>query len=240
MAPDFRDQKEPFFGRESLFRKKLNELRRAGEIGQEPQTDSRTRSKEIERSVFLENVQSTMTQSDPREMERLTLLDTLTELYNHNTVTRILKDEIKRARRYKMPMSIMMLTVDGFDDIGAKFGALASDSVLKGLANFIMKTVRDVDIPARYDAHTILVICPNTDAAGIGVLAERIRSRVPSERISDVGQNWNVTVSLGVGSYPIAGIRDEDMVQTVEAALVDAKRQGGNRCCVAMAATEAT
>jgi diguanylate cyclase (GGDEF)-like protein len=144
-----------------------------------------------------------------------------------------LKDEIKRARRYKMSMSVLMLTVDGFHEIQGKFGDLAGDSVLKGVANFVMGMIRDVDIPARFDAETFLVICPNTDAKGIGVLAERIRSRLPSTRVSDIGQNHNVTVSIGMGAYPIAGMKDEDLVQTVQSALINAQNQGGNRCCTA-------
>ncbi|HEY9776936.1 MAG TPA: diguanylate cyclase [Planktothrix sp.] len=234
MADDFRTQKEPLLARESLFRKKLDALRRTGSMpAMQPPMDSQPRMREIERSTYLENVQSTIQQSDPRELERVALLDGLTELYNHSTITRILRDEVKRAKRYKMNMSLLMLSVDGFSEINGRFGALASDSVLKGVANFMMGMIRDVDIPARYDAETFLVICPNTDQTGIGVLSERIRSRLPANRVSDVGQNWNVTVSVGMGSYPIAGTKDEDLIQTVQAALMQAQNMGGNRCMMA-------
>jgi diguanylate cyclase (GGDEF)-like protein len=233
MAPDFREQKEPLLPRESLFRKKLDQLRRTGQMQAMTPVDSMPRSREIERSTYLENVASSISHTDPGELERVALLDGLTELYNHSTITRILKDEVKRAKRYKMNMSILMMSIDGFSDINGRFGALASDSVLKGVANFVMGIIRDVDIPARFDAETFLVICPNTDATGIGVLAERIRSRLPANRVSDIGQNWNVTVSVGTGSYPIAGTKDEDLIQTVQSALMNAQNQGGNRCCMA-------
>jgi diguanylate cyclase (GGDEF)-like protein len=235
MAPDYRDQTEPFLPRESLFRKKLNELRRTGEMAAAPQIDSQPRSREIERNSYLDNFVASVAQKaePPQNLERTALLDDLTELYNHNTIVRILKDEVKRARRYKMSMSVLMLTVDGFPEIEAKHGQVVSDSVLKGVSNFVLGMVRDVDIPARFDAETLLVICPNTDATGISVLSERIRSRIPTNRVSDIGQNWNVTVSIGTAAYPVAGVKDDDLIQAVQQALLAALNQGGNRCVTA-------
>jgi len=229
-----RDQLDPLFGRESLFRKKLNELRTTGHISQIPQSEGRARSREIERNVYLEQVANTLAQTDQSDMERLTLLDTLTQLYNHSTIVRMLSVEVKRAKRYRMPMSVLLMSVDGFREINSRFGPLTSDSILRGVANFLIGAIRDVDIPARYDAESFLVICPNTDAAGIGVLSERIRNKICTERVSDIGQNWTITVSIGVGSYPIAGTKDEDLMHIVQNALAQAEGEGGNRCIIAL------
>lgn len=239
MSPGYRDPHDPVFGRESLFRKKLNELRTTGHIQGIPQAEGQRRSRELERNALLDNVAIAMEKTgDTQEMERLTLLDTVTELYNHKTIARILKDEVKRARRYRLPMSILMVSVDGFADTSARFGPITTDSILKGVANFLMATVRDVDIPARYDAETFLVVCPSTDAQGIAVLAERIRHKVCTERVSDVGQNWNVTLSIGMGSYPVSGIKDEDLLANVQQAMRDAEIKGGNRYVMAPPITE--
>jgi diguanylate cyclase (GGDEF)-like protein len=228
-----RDQRDPLFGRESLFRKKLNELRTTGHISQLPQAEGRARSREIERNVYLEQVANTLAQTDQKDMERLTLLDTVTQLYNHSTIVRMLSVEVKRAKRYRMPMSVLLMSVDSFREIHASHGPLTSDSILRGVANFLIGTIRDVDIPARYDAETFLVICPNTDAAGISVLSERIRHKISTERVSDIGQNWTITVSVGVGSYPIQGTKDEDLMRIVQNALAQAEGEGGNRCVIA-------
>ncbi len=228
MSPGNRDQ-DPVFGRESIFRKKLNQLRTTGHINQMPQADSQRRSRELERNALLDNVASTMQKTDSQEMERLTLLDSVTETYNHKTISRILKDEVKRARRYRLPMSLLMVTVDGFAETRGKFGPITSDSILKGVANFLMGIIRDVDIPARYDGDSFMVVCPNTDANGIAVLAERIRHKVCTERVSDVGQNWSVTLSIGMGSYPVNGAKEEDLVANTHQAMRDAEIKGGNR-----------
>ena len=161
MSPGYRD--EPAFGRESLFRRKLNQLRTSGQIQKQPTAEGERLSRELERNVLLDNVASTMQQTDKRQMERLTLLDTVTEIYNHDTIMRIFKDEIKRAKRYRFPMSLVTLSVDGFAETNSRFGPLTGDSILKGVSNFLMNTIRDVDIPARFDSETFLILCPNTD-----------------------------------------------------------------------------
>jgi len=228
MAPGPRDQDQPHFGRESLFRKKLNQLRTSGEIQNLPGYDSASRTREIEKGAYLEQVHTTLTNADPVDLDRLTLLDGLTELYNNKTICRVLKDELKRSKRYKYNTALVMVRVDGFDEIIGRFGHLASDSVFKGSANFLMNTIRDVDIPARYDGDTFVVVCPQTDVSGASVLAERLRSRIYSERISDVGQNWTVTISIGISAYPSGGTKEEDLFQSALAALADAQQRGGN------------
>jgi len=235
MSPGYRD--EPAFGRESLFRRKLNQLRTTGHIQKMPSADSERMSRELERNALLENVASTLQHTDKREMERLTLLDNVTELYNHDTIMRILKDEVKRAKRYRLPMSLIMLSVDGFEENNARFGPITGDSILKGVANFLMATVRDVDIPARFDSETFLVLCPSTDVQGIAVLAERLRHKICTERVSDVGQNWSVTLSIGMGSYPLNGSTETDLLRTVQQARRDAAAKGGN-CYVAAVSTD--
>ena len=87
---------EPLFAREGLFRQKLNQLRKTGHIPQSIKSDSQSRIRELEQGGYLDNVKSTLEDADPKEMERITLLDRTTDLYNHNTIKRILTDEFKR------------------------------------------------------------------------------------------------------------------------------------------------
>lgn len=228
MAPGPRDQDQPVMGRESIFRKKLNQLRTEGHLNALPSSDSVRRTRELEKSNYLDNLHNTLIQTDPVEMDRLTLLDQVTELYNHKSIVRIIKDELKRSRRYKYGTTVVMLRVDGFDEIAGRFGHLASNGVLKGTANFLMNTIRDVDIPGRFDGNTLVIICPQTDLAGASVLAERIRSKIFTERISDIGQNWTVTVSQGLAAYPVSGQKEDELFRAATNALYDALNRGGN------------
>jgi diguanylate cyclase (GGDEF)-like protein len=236
MSPGYRDPNEAAFGRESIFRKKLNELRTTGHLQSLPKAESQRLSRELERNALLDNIQNRLAHTDKQEMERLTLLDTVTELYNHATISRILKDEIKRAKRYRHPMSLLMISIDGFAETSARFGPITRDSILKGVASFLMTIIRDVDIPARWDSESFVVICPATDTNGVAVLAERLRHRICTERVSDVGQNWSVTLSIGMGSYPMNGTTFEVIVRNIQQAMRDAEIKGGNQYVVASAA----
>lgn len=223
---------EPLFAREGLFRQKLNQLRKTGSIAQNAKVDSQSRIRELEQGSFLTNVESTLKDADPKEMERLTLLDSVTELYNHNTVTRILTDELRRSKRYKHDCTIIMLLIDGLYQAQQGYGPEVSDSILKGVADFLMAEVRDVDIPARYSAELMLIVCPETSTEGTCVLGERIRNKVCLERVSDLGQNWHVTLSIGIASFPEHASNFDDLINKAETALNTAVDQGGNVLCV--------
>ncbi|MCW5822529.1 MAG: GGDEF domain-containing protein [Cyanobacteria bacterium TGS_CYA1] len=222
-----RDQ-EPLFAREGLFRQRLNQLRKEGRINQGPAPDSINRLKELEHGNYLANVQSTLSQQDPKEMERITLLDSVTQLYNHSTVTRALTDELKKSKRYKRNCSVLVLLVDGLYGIQQSYGYETADSILKGVADFVMNEVRDVDIPARYSAEELLVVCPETDAKGTAILAERIRTKICLERVSDIGQNWHVTCSIGIASFPDSAATLEELVEKARVALNQSIDNGGN------------
>lgn len=231
MSPPQDDQ--AFFGREGLFRQKLNQLRSTGSIQKAGAAGSQARLRELEQSQYLAQAQSTLNQTAPQELERVTLLDSLTELYNHSTIARILRDELKRSRRYKHAETVLMVYVDQLEEIESGRGRLVSDSILKGVSNFLMKTIRDVDIPARYDASRFVVVCPETDAKGVAVLAERIKNKVRFERVSEMGQNWSVTCSMGIASFPVNGQQPEELFKAAFTACEQARIAGGDQLVIA-------
>jgi diguanylate cyclase (GGDEF)-like protein len=227
--PSFDKDQVPLFAREGLFRQKLNQLRNTGNINERTSNEGSNRYKELESGIHLNNMQKSFLSSEPQEGERTTLLDGTTELYNRQTIMRVIKDELKRAKRYKHSMSLLLVTIDGFEKIQKSNSSATVDSVLKGVANFLMNIVRDVDIPARYDVNAFLVVCPETDPKGVAVLAERIRSKIMLERVSDVGQNWHVTVSQGIAGYPGGSLKAEELIDSGLAAADTASKNGGNQ-----------
>lgn len=240
--PTFDKDQVPLFAREGLFRQRLNQLRNTGNLNQakgQNQSDAQSRFKELEQGSYLSNVQSNMGKSDQQDAERIALLDSVTELYNRNTIMRIMRDELKRTKRYKHSMGLLVIRVDEYTKIAKAHGQNTADSVIKGTANFVMSKVRDVDIPARYDLDTFVVICPETDPKGVAVLAERIRSKIMLERVSDVGQNWHVTVSQGIAGYPGNALKAEELVETALQAAQKASEAGGNQTVTASVNTEA-
>lgn len=231
MAPGGKD--EALYGRESLFRQKLDQLRTTGEIKKKARLDPMARVRELEQSSLLAGTHGVISSQSPQDLQKLTLLDSLTELYNHDSIVRIFKDELKRSRRYKHNESLIILKVDQLDQIEASHGKLVSDSILKGLSNYIMKMIRDVDIPARYDSQHFAIVLPETDLKGATILAERLRGKIGFERISEMGQNWSVTVSVGISNFPAHSPSPEDLMKRAVQACTVASMQGGDTVRVA-------
>lgn len=229
--PKFNKDQEPLFAREGLFRQKLNQLRTTGNLSQQRTLppDSQSRYKELEQGSYLQTASANFVKSDPQHAEKVALLDGVTELYNKTTIDRIIKDEWKRAKRYKHDLTILSVSIDGLDEISRSHGQNVSDSILRGVANFLMSCIRDVDIPSRYDVNTFLIVCPETDAKGVSVLADRVKSKILLTRVSDIGQNWHVSVSQGIASYPEQATTVDDLMNHTIMACNQAKNAGGNQ-----------
>ncbi len=217
---------EALVGRESLFRRKLSQLRTTGEIKRMSNSHVQSGFKELEQNVYLNNVSANLLNCDPRQLEKVALLDSLTELYNHDTIKRMLKDEVKRALRYKRDLSTLAITLDCSTKI-SRYGD-DCDVLLKKTAQNIMHVVRDVDIPGRYDRERILIICPETSISGAVCLAQRLCHQISAQQNLDVNQNWDVTISVGVSSFPMPAQNDQQLLDLAFSALSLARQSGGN------------
>jgi diguanylate cyclase (GGDEF)-like protein len=235
MMPSFDKDQVPLFAREGLFRQKLNQLRNTGNINERVSNEGSNRFKELESGIHLNNMQKSFLAGDNPDGDRTTMLDNTTELYNRSTIMRVIRDELKRAKRYKHNLSLLVVSIDGFEKINKSNPGSTVDSVLKGVANFLMNIVRDVDIPARYAENVFIVVCPETDPKGVAVLAERVRSKIMLERVSDVGQNWHVTVSQGIAGFPGASLKAEELIDSCIACADAASANGGNQTVTAEA-----
>src|SRR5579883_1444674 len=107
----------------------------AAHLGGDPDVLSRVR--EYERKATEVAQQLGLVAAKGEDIEKLALLDPVTELYNHKTFVKELKAELARSKRYTQKASVLMLTVDSFDDIGESYGSLTQDAVLRVVANVI-------------------------------------------------------------------------------------------------------
>lgn len=189
------------------------------------------RVKELEQRSLLANTETRMSATKGEEIERLALLDTLTELYNSRTFLKEIKDELRRAKRYKRPVALCMIAIDAFRDITRQYGALTSDAVLKHMGEVLRGAIRDVDIPARYSAEEFAIIFPETNSSGASIVAERIRQRVSSQFITHNWHNLKVTASVGLASFPAHARESEELVARSIQALELAMNRGGDRIC---------
>ena len=113
-----------------------------------------------------------------KRTEELTTMDELTETYNYRYFETRLDDERRRAFRYDMPLSLVMVDIDWFKKLNDSYGHENGNLVLKQLSAIIKTCIRDVDVFARYGGEEFAIILPQTSLAEASMIGERIRSRV--------------------------------------------------------------
>jgi len=168
------------------------------------------------------------------KLERLSLHDDLTGLFNYRYLHNRLNEEFKRAERYHDPLACIVVDIDRLQAINDLAGRELGDRVLAAVAEVLLRSVRDVDVVARFGGDEFLVILPSTHFAGSVTVAERIWREV-GEASFAIGdrQDAKVTLSLGVALFPSRDVRSKDaLLRAADAALQQAKRDGGNRLCV--------
>ena len=113
------------------------------------------------------------------DLERLSITDDLTDLYNHRYFYRRLRQEVARARRYDLPLSLLIIDIDDFKRYNDRFGHRAGDAVLHGVAALLKaQTRQQIDLVARYGGEEFAIILPSTPADGATLVGERLRQSV--------------------------------------------------------------
>ena len=160
-----------------------------------------------------------------RELERLSITDDLTGLFNRRYLMDMLALEIRRSRRMNHPFAVLMADVDNFKPYNDAHGHLEGDAALARVAAILRDTSRDVDCAARYGGEEFVVLMPETEMAGAVEMAERIRTRLAGDGV--IGEA--LTISVGVAQFPADGETPEALLARADAALYQAKRDGRNR-----------
>ncbi len=168
-----------------------------------------------------------------KRTEELTLIDELTETYNYRFFVQKLEEEKRRALRYDLPLSLIMVDIDFFKKLNDTYGHETGNVVLRKLSSIIKKCIRDVDFFVRYGGEEFAVILPQTASDEAVAIGERIREQVESASF-DIGPAGfvHITVSVGVSSFPENGKSHEELVSAADQALYLAKGEGRNLVCI--------
>lgn len=163
------------------------------------------------------------------ELEKLSLTDALTGLYNRRHLMGTLASEVQRSRRLRRAFTVLLADVDKFKQYNDTHGHLAGDAALVKIAEVFRKTTRGVDCVARYGGEEFVVMLLECPIATASIVGERIRARVADQ---DLGEG-KLTVSIGLAEYPDGGDTPEELIATADAAMYQAKSGGRNRVVVA-------
>jgi diguanylate cyclase (GGDEF)-like protein len=160
--------------------------------------------------------------------ENLSLEDSLTRLKNRRGFCRRLDEELLRAKRYRHPLALLFVDVDGLKRINDRHGHRAGDTVLRHVAAAIRAELRSADAAGRWGGDEFAIVAPNTPDAAAVALGERIRGL-----ISRTGQHGHVTASIGIAVFePANSVEDvgtSDLIALADKALYAAKLGGRDR-----------
>jgi diguanylate cyclase (GGDEF)-like protein len=188
----------------------------------------------IERSME----QAKMTDQVQGAMNRIELIsrrDHLTQLLNRTGFNQTLAVEMAKARRYYLPLSILLIEIDRFKTFNDTYGHKAGDDILTACAARIKAMVRDEDVVCRFAADKFAVVLPSTGTNRARILAERIRLHLFEHRIQIGARMLPLTVSIGTASFKMphatgdTGPSLSELVHQALNALDRSMEKGGNQ-----------
>lgn len=161
--------------------------------------------------------------------EFLASTDVLTGLQNRRMLFERLNQEVARSRRYKTPLSAVLVDLDHFKLINDTHGHAAGDLVLKNVGQAIGKSVRTVDIAARYGGEEFCILLPQTGLDGAMSFAEALCKKLGELTHNFDGKQLTVTASVGVASTQSSPCDASNLINTADVALYASKDGGRNR-----------
>ena len=162
----------------------------------------------------------------------LAIRDDLTSLYRKGYFLERFKDEFSRSLQKQQDISLLMIDIDHFKDYNDKFGHTAGDIVLKSISKEIFNFFnRESVIPCRFGGEEFCVLLPGINKKSAVTFAQQFRKLIEKKEIVLRRQKSNITISIGVASYPQdAGTQDE-LLHKSDQLLYEAKEKGRNRVC---------
>lgn len=154
----------------------------------------------------------------------VSVLDPLTALLNRSSLMPRFREIAQQARITKRPVCLLMCDIDTFKEINDTYGHDRGDAVLQDVAYQLRKQLRSFELIYRLGGEEFLVVLPGVGLRRGTEIAERLRVAVQEMRSAGI----RVTISIGVAAASGEGVEFEPLFKTVDTALYEAKRAGGN------------
>lgn len=165
-----------------------------------------------------------------QHLEHQTQIDSLTGLYNRRAFEKKIFEEFERAKRYRHPLSILILDIDNFKTINDTYGHNGGDAALKKISETLKVKTRQSDFQTRYGGEEFVLILPETDQDNAQQVATKILDEIRSSTFTSDGRDFNLTVSIGISSLSIREYLEwNEMLHDADQALYSAKRNGKDR-----------
>ncbi len=154
--------------------------------------------------------------------------DDLTGVYNKVTFEELFAQTVKEANRYKTPLALLLLDLDGFRSYVADHGYQSGEQAIRAISSVLQQCIRESDLPARWRQDAFIVALPETDIEEAQILADRVRRALRHAQRVQTDLAWP-TVSIGISELRLARRSARQLQDTTEKALVLAKENGGDQ-----------
>jgi two-component system, cell cycle response regulator len=181
------------------------------------------------KSVLREKTLRDELRAKEQQLRELSLTDPLTELKTARYLNEFLKTGIRQSKRYKVPLSIVVVEVDQYKELNRAIGREECDAVINKLAKMIDQQMRDSDIVVRTAEFEFTVVLTCTNSTGAIEVAERLRTKIQDTPFDANNMELNITVSVGICQW--GDKMDEDgkvLMAHARAALQQGHNSGGN------------
>ncbi len=159
------------------------------------------------------------------ELEKASITDGLTKIYNHKYIVDRVNEEIGRSKRYDTPMSIFLFDIDNFKNVNDTYGHQVGDEVLRSIATCMEGLVRQSDSVGRYGGEEFMVILPETDIEKASIVGEKIRKSIQEMSFSED----ELKVTISGGGVEFNNQSPTKLIKSADEGLYRAKYEGKNR-----------
>jgi diguanylate cyclase (GGDEF)-like protein len=168
-------------------------------------------------------------QSLIKQLEELSIKDSLTQVYNYRYLQVILDDEINRCERYGHSFFMLMIDADHFKKINDSFGHLFGDQVLRELCEIVSQELRSTDRLFRYGGEEFIVIMNEITETEISKAVERLQSTIRNHVFRYEKMESKITVSMGGAIFPDDAKDKINLIRIADQMLYKAKNSGRDR-----------
>jgi diguanylate cyclase (GGDEF)-like protein len=163
-----------------------------------------------------------------REIRENSVRDGLTSCFNRTYAIEILDTELRRARRSKLPLSLLMFDLDNFKAINDRHGHLCGDAVLAAIGAIMKAELRGSDVKCRYGGDEFLVILPDTPVGGAKQVSDNLRRAIAERPVMWNDGQISVTASFGITAVNLSDHDPRSAIARADTALYRAKQVGRN------------
>ncbi len=169
---------------------------------------------------------------DKTEAEQMLLIDELTGVRNRAGFRKKFEEELFLSKRYRHPLSTVMIDLDNFKSINDNHGHPAGDFILVEITKIIKAHIRSIDFMARWGGEEFILVLPETPHNAAFNLSDRVRAIIAEHKFKFKKKIMKITISGGIASYPEDGYNEDILIRKADENLLQSKKKGKNRITV--------